>query len=236
MNHFTVLKIMIDGTASFSYKTFDYPVSLTVVAGPEPHVLVEGHGDIREHRIPITGDLYILNGNGDQMSSTSYSELLSGPIPSRALEHRHVGINQNLGKTAAAGHNKLYAHQLMEGWGKETADHLSELMSFLVISHGTRLNCVVGVLDHNDENNLLCTSLRAVVYIPHEDNRVKQVIAVVKDDIGAVIGSLTTKNLDELNVGVDGSYFGHYGELKLYRLTASHDISFVAIPNPEVIK
>lgn len=345
MSHVTVLKIMIDGTPSFSYHTFMYPASFTVVAGKHPHVHIESHGDRREDNIPITGDVFIMNGDGALITSASYAELIGRTVPERsipcsvralghpkALQGIEPGLYQNVacpseltnpqttiaaleylyqtnpdGKFVvglfletvndAVGYvfidskvhiilredgwaiaeglkrteamsttsknwminspdlyfyratrqqpglwdynifqlpgtakmaNRLTTDQLMKGWGVEAGKHLACLMSALVIQHGFNSNYLVGVLDSTNQDN----TLHAIVYVPDENNKVRQVVGVVKEDMGVFIGALTTKVLGELNIGVDGAWFGHYGDIKLYQAHTSNDISFTEIPVP----
>ena len=227
MNHVTVLKIMIEGTASFSYHTFCYPASFTVMGGSKPQVVIEGHGDRREDRIPITGDLLILNGDGAIIAQASYAELLANAVSPKASDHRHHGVNTNLGKTTYPGAG-LTAVKVMEGWGADAGFHLFSLMKALVTKYGSNLNWVLGVTNQTDPDN----KLQAIVYIPHADNLVQQVIGVVKEDMGVYLGALTTKVLGELNLGVDGSFHGNYGDLKYYRVVTQDDFTFVEIPTP----
>lgn len=343
MNHVTVLKIMIEGTASFSYHTFCYPASFTVMAGPMPYVAIQPHGDRRGDTIPITGDLLILNGNGDLIAQASYAELiasattgqqvvngrserrkqtgvehqssldmfrhgeLSNPVLFNALEQLYqnkpeakyvVGLypEANNGITGYIFANSavqailhedkwtpgdkfrvmesletssknwlinspnLYFYRakwagrenwtfnlfqspgttmhssgltsasIMHGWGEQAATRLTTLIEALINHYGPNLNWRIGVMDHNAEDN----KLHAIVYIPHWDNQVQQVIGIVKEDMGAFIGAMTGKALEELNVGADGSFFGHYGDLKLYQLDPWNNLTFVEAQPPVV--
>lgn len=124
--------------------------------------------------------------------------------------------------------DRLYASKIMEPWGETAASQLDCLIGGILMHSRSGINYTVAVLDATNPDN----KLQALVYIPDSDNRALQVVGVVYQDSGVFLGALTTKVLGELNLAVNGEWFGHYGDLKCYRLVTTDDIAFVEVPTP----
>ena len=125
--------------------------------------------------------------------------------------------------------DRLYASKIMEPWGETAASQLDCLIGGILMHSRSGADYTVAVLDATNPEN----KLQALVYIPDSDNRVLQVVGVVYQDSGVFLGALTTKVLGELNLAVNGEWFGHYGDLKCYRLVTTDDIAFVEVPTPK---
>lgn len=125
--------------------------------------------------------------------------------------------------------NKVYVNTVMLPWGEKAASELHSLITAILTYSRSSANYTVAVFDPNNPDN----KLQAILYIPDSSNRVMQVVGVVHQDSGKVLGALTTKVLDELNIAVNGEWFGHYGDLKLYRLVTTDDVAFVEAATPE---
>lgn len=122
---------------------------------------------------------------------------------------------------------KVYASKIMELWGRESESQLNCLISAILIHSRKGADYTVAVFDATKPKDL-----QAIVYIPDENNRALQVVGVIYKGTGQVLGALTTKVLGELDLAVNGEWFGGYEDLKCYRLVTTDDIAFVEVPTP----